>query len=681
MTRMESSKIILPPKYYLQHFEDFICDTLKNLSHLMGEAHKNYIRDYLSLSENAKCLLIRMINRTGDIFDPETFHYEEISNINESWIDVEKKHLIRPLKDQDLSAFMSWLKKDQLKEVLLKTGVTFKKTASRDELQQLALSSQIKMQELMAFFPKIVVLNRSEDIRYLMFLYFGKLQSKLILPTLRDLGIKKSNKLSAFQAKFKSLEEALSHYTYSELALDHKKNKRGFSLEEIQAWPKALLIETKLLREDLLLKSAKNAETQDIEILKLCTDYPATAQRVRLYHQLGQVDECLKELERMMDDPLSDEELLFAEDFLLRKFQKKRLSHLTETLRNAEKISIDESFYRHPELGVVEHFKKLGFKGHFSENELWVHLFWTYFEKELESSKHSEFDHALPDLVEKTFYTKFEKQFKDRFSSCQKAELTALFEQEMIQDFIEVTPLEKIFQMLSYLAQDYYTRCSGFPDIFVIENGEAIFYEIKAPGDSLRPSQIKQMRQLEKVGFKVKVLQVDYKLNPEQTYVVVDLETTGMLTSWNRITEIGAVKIKGREVIETFQTLINPKRSIPSMIQGLTGITDEMVRDAPPFEEIAKKFQAFCEGSIFVAHNVSFDYGFLQHEFSRLEEKFVKPHICTKAWMKKYYPGLPAYGLGKLCQTFQISLTSHHRALCDAEAAAQLLLLINEKRA
>src|SRR5690606_36997389 len=117
--------------------------------------------------------------------------------------------------------------------------------------------------------------------------------------------------------------------------------------------------------------------------------------------------------------------------------------------------------------------------------------------------------------------------------------------------------------VLIYMAQDYYNRNSGFPDLFIIQDKKIQFIEVKAEGDSIKNSQIKQMRLLENTGFMVKVLQVFYRFNENQSYVIVDLETTGTLSSYNRITEIGAVKMKGNEIIGTFQTLINPQKSIP----------------------------------------------------------------------------------------------------------------------
>jgi DNA polymerase-3 subunit epsilon len=134
------------------------------------------------------------------------------------------------------------------------------------------------------------------------------------------------------------------------------------------------------------------------------------------------------------------------------------------------------------------------------------------------------------------------------------------------------------------------------------------------------------------------------------------------------------------EVVDRWQSLINPERSIPRFITELTGISNEMVADAPVFAEIADSFQEFMGEAIFVAHNVRFDHGFLAAEYERLERRFRYPQLCTCQSMRSLFKGLPSYSLGKLCRHFDIPLESHHRALCDAEAAAGLLVLINEKR-
>ena len=105
-----------------------------------------------------------------------------------------------------------------------------------------------------------------------------------------------------------------------------------------------------------------------------------------------------------------------------------------------------------------------------------------------------------------------------------------------------------------------------------------------------------------------------------------------------------------------------------------------MVRDAPVFAQVAEHLSAFLDDSVFVAHNVNFDYGFIAQEYQRLDRRIRYPKFCTCAGMRRYYPGHRSYSLRNLCGLYQIDLEQHHRALCDAEAAARLLNLINRKR-
>jgi DNA polymerase-3 subunit epsilon len=112
---------------------------------------------------------------------------------------------------------------------------------------------------------------------------------------------------------------------------------------------------------------------------------------------------------------------------------------------------------------------------------------------------------------------------------------------------------------------------------------------------------------------------------------VVDIETTGSWAAGDRITEIGAVKIRNHKVIDEWHSLVNPQRPIPAKITQITGITNEMVRFAPVFSEIADGFMGFMGDGIFVAHNVNFDYGFIGCEFERLERRFRFPKLCTVA--------------------------------------------------
>lgn len=159
-------------------------------------------------------------------------------------------------------------------------------------------------------------------------------------------------------------------------------------------------------------------------------------------------------------------------------------------------------------------------------------------------------------------------------------------------------------------------------------------------------------------------------------YAVIDIETTGGRANRDRITEIAIIIDDGNQVIERFQTLLNPERSIPYNITQLTGITDEMVADAPKFYEVAKRIVELTQGAIFVAHNVNFDYSFVREEFARLGYAFNRKKLCTVRLSRQTFPGQGPYSLGALTRRFGIKLEQAHRAMDDAEACRQLLHLI-----
>jgi len=159
-------------------------------------------------------------------------------------------------------------------------------------------------------------------------------------------------------------------------------------------------------------------------------------------------------------------------------------------------------------------------------------------------------------------------------------------------------------------------------------------------------------------------------MSKNKRYAIIDIETTGGLSKRDRITEIGIVIHDGDQVIDTYETLINPERSIPSNITRITGINNDMVREAPKFYEVAKKIVEMTEDTIFVAHNVRFDYGFIKHEFENLGYTFSKKQLCTVRLTKNVFPGLKSYSLGSLIRHFGIAVNSRHRALEDARATA-----------
>jgi DNA polymerase-3 subunit epsilon len=153
----------------------------------------------------------------------------------------------------------------------------------------------------------------------------------------------------------------------------------------------------------------------------------------------------------------------------------------------------------------------------------------------------------------------------------------------------------------------------------------------------------------------------------DQPLVFVDLETTGGNAVFDRITEIGIVEVDSEGVRE-WSSLVNPGVRIPAFIQHLTGITDEMVADAPPFEAVAQEALARMQGKLFVAHNARFDYGFLRSEFKRQGIRFSATVLCTVKLSRKMFPQHHKHNLDALIERHNLPVESRHRALGDAQA-------------
>ena len=159
-------------------------------------------------------------------------------------------------------------------------------------------------------------------------------------------------------------------------------------------------------------------------------------------------------------------------------------------------------------------------------------------------------------------------------------------------------------------------------------------------------------------------------------FVVFDLETTGAKAPPCRITEIGAYRVRDGKVTEEFQTLVNPETQIPPFITRLTGISDDMVKDAPLFADVVHDFLNFIGDSVLVAHNSGFDMRFLNHEIGRIFEDYrmANPCLCTVQLSRRLLPDITNHKLKTVAEHYSIDLVNHHRASADAFATAHIFV-------
>jgi DNA polymerase-3 subunit epsilon len=710
----------LPEKYYLDHFNEFVHFITQKCAHLLDKEHQEFVKCYQQLGHSSQCMFVRVVNRQSRFINLNKMIYQEINDCPLQLHTLEKLGLLSTLSTNDINDWIQELTKLQLLDIVDQYAIsTVNKSAAKPALcDQLIQSCSINQCLSSEVAKQFLVKNFEPCLAYLLFLFFGDTNSGLDKFSMRDLGVLKTRtNHTETSARFENLVQAKGVFYYSFKLGQLKRNELDIqeyilNNKGIAAYPDAVFncAQSKQLKDEYFYLLGKQLLVEHhllaLEYLR-ASSYPKAQEKwLRELYKLGEKDQVKAHLEQIIDVSLDDALLFFAEDFYQRKFHQVKVSKLTQKLReDSYNLVIDEIHKDQVEKGVKQHFQRLGITAYRTENRLFNALFGLTFWQELfhhqTDSIATEFDRRPKVVKDNTIYQELGEAIEQRllmFLTPQSAiaYLTKIATQyygqpngmfrwnpqiiQIISMFLTAAPAQAVVSHLRAMAQNHHGLNDGYPDLMIIEQGQLRFEEVKAPGDSIRPNQFVSMNALQSAGFDVRICRVNWSADPMQPYVVVDVETTGGKQPQHRITEIGAVKIVNGEVVDTWTSLINPERHISKFITKLTGISNSMVKDAPLFCEVADKFSEFIQGSIFVAHNVNFDYGFIKQEYQRIERKFNMPKLCTVRETRKYFPGLRSYSLANLCENFDISLTNHHRALCDAQAAAQILTLVNERK-
>ena len=706
----------LPTFYYHEHFVEMLDFIDQHYAHVLLPEHVDYMSSFRTLTREAQCLYVRLVNRKGRVFATDRLRYPELGEQRPLLKELRNHEWIGAPGAEQFHDLLTFLTRREIYDAVLPHVTGLSRSLKKAELVQFAVEN-IDAGEFMGWLQseRLLVQGRVRETRFLLFLYFGRVQDGLSKFTLRDLGLVQTRSSEeSFEPRFSDREEALENFYFADrLQVTDKPSNEQLQdlIAEVSEWPPANFSSSATLRDKLAYKLGRQADQEkDVETAIYLYEQGENAQcserAMRLLLASGRRDEAKIRLERCIDSPRSDEEYLVARDIYRRKFEKKRTSAATDILRLAEVIEIDESRNGAPERAAVEHYERRGLQAYRTENLLWRTLFGLLFWDELFAddcaSSNSPFEWLPAALTDGSFYRVNRDTVEEKLARVQadsrsiKHQLLRVSTQfygqpngvfrwrRSINDalfaLLDADCGPSITHVLRSLCQDYTERRYGYPDLLVIDELGARFVEIKTDGDQVRRNQLLRIQQLRDAGFRADVVRIEWTLDPQQVYVVVDVETTGGRGDGHRVTEIGAVKVRDGKIFDRFQTLLNPQRLIPANITRLTGISPAMVTDAPYFSDIADEFREFMSDAIFVAHNVDFDYGFISREFRRIGRSFRYPKLCTCASMRKLYPGYRSYSLAALCQNFDIELKQHHRALCDAEAAAELLLLINEKR-
>ncbi len=699
----------LPSKYYLNHARELFSHVNQYCAHLLETPHQDYLSGFEKLDADSQCLLIRLLARKHTFVKHSSLKYAEIDDLNTAKSILEKGGFIGAPTHQDWTELSRLMTKPELQHILSLAGMKVRASSKKEQMVEMAQSldtAQIALSELSKWY---LVKLQQDTVDYLFFLFFGDLRNRLQKFAMRDLGVLKVRKTDGDAvARFSHREHALNTFNllrhqrdfkqcpdvFFEQACEYAVNTKTACSGSKQARDKLLL--------DLGLHAAQLSPERALALWQQSSAPKATERWVRLmYHHYGK-DAAQAEIECLRNKAnLPSASRVFIEDFYARKYLGKRTSIYTDMLRATDRhLQLDEAYINDVEEGVIGHYLTQDQQALFTENKLWRVLFAFTFWPILYTKQHSEFDRLPAPLHDLNFYQTHRTTIEERLrllSNIGQAitEFTKLATQhygyptglfrwrpdlmDMLIPCLRFAPEHAIENTLRRMTKNFEHTKDGYPDIMVVQDDTLRFEEIKAPGDVLRPNQLVSIQRLRESGFTVDVTQVEWATNPEQVYAVVDIETTGGRKSGNAITEIAVVKVQGGKIIDQWSTLVNPQKPIPRHITHLTGIDNNMVRSAPVFAEVADELKSQLRSSIFVAHNVGFDYGFIKAAYEQIGQNFRMPKYCTVRSARRAFPGLTSYSLGNLTKEFDIELRNHHRALSDATATAHLLRLIQDQ--
>ncbi len=706
----------LPDDYYWHHFKEVLAYLGKFKCALLCQAKQAELAEVAALPEDAQKLLVRLYNRKGRVIATDGIKYTEINDIEVALNALTHSGWLEPIASvtADVLAALTKPALQDMCEKLRTKGIHLpNKSATKASWLEFAIAQQSAFS--VSDLPQTWLLKpRLLSWYFWLYLYFGRFETSLTHIALRDLGLKKTTQTRA-QARFSSPVRAANAFYWRMQKVTLKNELKSLtSCQVIKRFESAWLAsslgkEAKRLKQHVLSFYATAPQLSDDDactLLPYCQSESAREKHIRLLFKLGQKDTAKRMLEAVLEEGADEELMVFASDFLARKYHDKRTSVLTDILRASKApITLDDAFKNEVEDGVISHLKEQGEMAIFSENHLWRALFMCTFWDLLINHPKAGFAQEQDTLPEVFKHDTFFEELGDDI----QALLTGLnnkaqFYRHLLQTITryygqlphlvtwhqglfaelkyvcDAIPFEQLMELLLQMSQHIGRYWRGWPDLVVINQGQLRFCEVKAQGDSLRRAQLVMLNQLNTLGFSTEIQRVEFGYSASQKYAVVDIETTGGRKGGHRITEIAVVIVQNGKVLKEASWLVNPERPISRFITELTGISNDMVKEAPRFFELAQEIKTQLTDCVFVAHNVNFDYGFFKDEFARINEPFKMPKLCTVALSRHYFKGLKRYGLAQLCAHFDIPLTGHHRALNDARATAKLFELINQAR-
>lgn len=542
----QEDKIILPPKYYLDYFRYLLDFIQSGSAHLLNRQDKDFLKMFDNLSEDAQCLMVRMMNRKGEYFRLDKFKYEEIENIPQAAEELVEAEIISLAPPEDYLLF-GLFTKSELHKVF--PGRDFDKKYKDDILLELAEENNAEDYQILNAHFTIMHFLQQEQVEYFKLLFFGHAHGMMTEFVIRDIGNVKLENLDgvsftpwfSYEAEARSVFElykwdrTIRHAIPVLLPQEIAELVSGINWSNFLNHPKSRKIGDRfMLRLGEYFEKAGHLE-EALTYYSLAKKHPARERRIRIYEKLDQLDDAREIAEVALQSPYNATERIFAEDYLAKK-SKRNYRSTTAKINESPEIIIENPQGHRVEAHALSYYADLGFQGVHSENYLWRGLFGLVFWEELFGAQHATFHHPLQrmpsDLHSEAFYlnrkadlTKKISKFKSKKSLVKHLESTYLAKENInnhlvgwhesllptLEACVSRLPLKGLSCVLMEIAKNVKDNSAGFPDLFIWKDRDYQFYEIKSPNDHLSSQQLFWIDFMNKHKIKADILRVKYE--------------------------------------------------------------------------------------------------------------------------------------------------------------------------
>ena len=534
----KNDPIILPEKYYLDYFNYVLEFVERQYAHILDKPEYLFYQKFRDLSEPAQCLYLRFSNRRGNYFRINKISYAEIPNLQDAKVELLYQGFIQINESDDPYQFRLFTKQELV--------------SMYDFLHPSQKKSEVLMELTETDLPvihekeEIAEVLKNEEVDFIKLLFFGHRGGQMTDFVIRDVGNVKIEKLneSKFKPWFTTREEALSVMHLSQLKkMIQEIQEAGLPLEdylEEMPWETWLSYpRSAKTAEKLLLKIAYYFE----QLLKpeLALRYysytdtpPARERKVRLFDRTGQKEEAMQIAKQMLENPANASELTFATDFLNRKGIRIDRS-MTKRLKDAPAIEIPRPDST-VEKATLAYFNEKGWDGLHAENFLWRGLFGLTFWTIIFDESHGSFHHPLQrqpsDLNDTIFFESRETLLTDQLAKFRTRKqllkhISELYNEkkgianrfvtwhesllESLEIMITRLPLTGLKKVLLEMSKNMKENSAGFPDLFIWNEADYQFYEVKSSNDQLSAQQLFWLDFMASAKIKVDVLRVNYR--------------------------------------------------------------------------------------------------------------------------------------------------------------------------